>query len=506
MAHKQILIVEDESIIAYDIKRSLEGMGYRVAAVSASGQDAIDKARELKPDLILMDVVLQGRINGIDAAVIIHSTLDIPVVYLTSYADDEIIEKINATEPYGYILKPFEERELHSVIEIALHKHAKDTELKTEQEWIPAAKKSIFEAVLLVDLDGRIKTANRSALSLTGCTMDEIVGKKAGMFLNDEADNSICSTVLSEIQDKKTVVCSNGNYRNKHGKNIPVRVTASLVNENESGYIVLIITDMTEQKMAMTAIEQAMEVDEIAKRTKYEFMANINHELRTPMNGISAMTDLLLETDLNDLQKKYLDIIRQSADAMMSIVNNILDFSETESGRVCSGNMDFNLTAVLDSAVRKFSFRAQEKDIHISTYIDNNVPVELTGDREHLLKIIEHLIDNAIKFTPKGNVQVSVKRNSVELPIADIVNGQSLSLHFSVTDSGSCISKDKLERIFESFTQADGSNTRKYGGTGLGLSIAGNLVKMLKGKIWVECEPDSGNAFHFTAEFICGCK
>ncbi|GBE04621.1 putative transcriptional regulatory protein pdtaR [bacterium BMS3Abin10] len=177
MAKTQIMVVEDESIVAEDIKRSLQNMGYEVPAVLSSGEDAVKKAEELRPDLILMDIVLRNKMNGIDAASHIRSILNIPIVYLTAYADEKTLERAKITEPFGYIIKPFEDRELHSIIEIALHKHGIERKLQESQQWLATVLRSIGDAVITTDGEGRVIYVNPVAEAVTGWRLGEAKGK-----------------------------------------------------------------------------------------------------------------------------------------------------------------------------------------------------------------------------------------------------------------------------------------------------------------------------------------
>jgi PAS domain S-box-containing protein len=357
---------------------------------------------------------------------------------------------------------------------------------------------SISSAVTIVDPvppGGAILYCNPALEAMSGYTSKEAQGGPFGLLYGPETDPESIRLIGKAFAAGTKLEITLRNYH-RNGTAFWNRIRFSPVRDDEGGveYFVAVGDNVTEKIEAEIELRRAKEAAEANAQLTSRFLANMSHEIRTPMNGVIGMTGLLLDGSLSDEQREYAETIRTSGNALLTIINEILDFSRIDSGVLELEKVEFNLAACIEGALDMVAAGAAAKSVELEYLVDPGVPELITGDEARLRQILINLLGNAIKFTAHGSVLLSVSANRTA------AHGDSASweIYFAVRDTGIGIPASKLEDIFQPFRQADNSSTRRYGGTGLGLAISKNLAELMGGRIWVESEPDRGSTFHFT--------
>ena len=388
MSIAAILIVEDENIVALDMKMRLESLGYRVMGVVDSGAAALEFLSTSTPDLVLMDIKLKGNVDGIETARLARERLDVPIIFVTAFTDEQTLDRAKLASPYGYIVKPFHERELRIAIELALYK---------------------FQYEL--------------------------------------------------------------------------------------------------------SMRRSKELAEEANRVKGEFLANVSHELKTPLNSVIGFTELSLDKSVDDEQRDYLTTVLRSARSLVTLIDSILDFSRLENGKLSPVFAPFPMDSLLGECVDLLAVGACSKGLEVTYRRDPVLPDTIVSDRSRLRQVLMNLVDNAVKFTDKGRIRIRAEIAD-ELPIGRLPRGvleassldegraRPFGLRIVVADTGIGMPPDKISFAFERFTQLDGSRTRQAGGTGIGLAIVAKSVESLGGTVNVTSVPGQGSSFEIVIPVV----
>jgi PAS domain S-box-containing protein len=334
---------------------------------------------------------------------------------------------------------------------------------------------------------------NRASETTLGYTRDELLKLSFLDYIHPEFRELVSQRSLARQRGEDVPSRYEIKLVHKSGRELWIDFSATLIEYEAKQAVLGIAIDVTERKELEEDLRKAKDTAEAATRAKSSFLANMSHEIRTPMNAVIGMTSLVLETELNDLQRTYLNIVQDSAESLLTLINDILDFSKIEANQLELDLAVFQLRDVLGDAMKTLAHRVKGKDLELACRVAPSVPEYIKGDPYRLRQVVTNLVANAIKFTNQGEVVLDVS----EEPSTE----GGPHLHFSVRDTGIGIPADKQHLLFSAFSQVDSSTTRRYGGTGLGLAITARLVRLMGGDVWVESEPGKGSTFHFTAQF-----
>jgi PAS domain S-box-containing protein len=367
-----------------------------------------------------------------------------------------------------------------------------DQRLRDQQFYTRSLIESNIDALMTTDPSGIITDVNKQMEALTGCTRDELIGAPFKKYFTDpERAEAAIKLVLSQkkVTDYELTACA------RDGRQTVVSYNATTFYDRDRTLqgVLAVSRDVTERKLVEAELQQAKAAAESASRTKSDFLASMSHEIRTPMNAIIGIADLLTKTPLTPEQDKYVQIFRRAGDNLLNLINDILDLSKVEASQLELERTGFSVKDHLDKVIEMVAGGAGEKGLALVCEIAPNVPADLVGDPTRLGQVLINLIGNAIKFTESGEVALRVA------PDAD--SSIPTALRFTVSDTGIGIPREKLGQVFEPFTQADSSTTRRFGGSGLGLTISKRLVELMGGRIWAESTVGKGSVFAFAVPF-----
>jgi PAS domain S-box-containing protein len=504
MSQTRILVVEDEGIIALSIQRKLEKMGYDVPVIASSGEEAICEAANIRPDLALMDIMLDGPMDGIEAATQIWQRFKIPVVYLTANSDQQTFQRAKIAEPFGYLLKPFEERELHTAIEIALYKHRMETRLRESEQRLATTLNSIGEAVISTDKEGRITFMNPVAEQLTGWKQAEALGKALPEVLHlidEESGKRIEAPVSKALQEKRVgslsdgtlLIARNGSQRAIAGSAAPIKGDG----ERTSG-IVFALRDITERKQAEETIQQAHA--ELQARSQDLEQANqdlstilyiVSHDLKEPLRAIENFSNLVNRRYAARLDKKGQDFLRRvvrAAGRMRTLLDDLLKLSRIK--RMESSMESIASQMIVEQVLARLQRTIQKTGATVQ--VVGQLP-QLHANRTLLSEAIYNLVSNALKY---GIIEDGTgQRVAPEIEITPYSGPEAKAVGIIVKDRGPGVPERHAERIFELFQRAVG---REIEGTGAGLAIVRQIAERHGGHAWVEPRKGGGAEFIIT--------
>jgi PAS domain S-box-containing protein len=527
----RILIIDDDSAAQEDLRNTLRldvaaaqqlsGVGipwfghlaswahasrFKIE-VASRGEEGLDKVRDALREgqsycVAYVNMCLSEGWDGLET---IHhlwqadSTLLVVLCVASSDRSWEYIqERLGYSSRFLIVRKPFDPREVRQLTYALSERARAEKALYQRQRQHELALNGMGEGIHTLDLDGRITFENPASVKMLGWEGGALVGKQAHRMIHHTKPSGEpypqreCP-IYAALRDGLSHRVSDEVFWRKDGTSFPVEYVSTPLRDDNGAIVgaVMAFSDITDRKRAEQELNAAKAAAEAANRTKSEFLANVSHEIRTPMNGIIGMTDLLLDSDLSFTQREFAETIRSSADGLLTIVNDFLDFSKIEAGKLNFEQLDFDLVETVESTLELMAERAHGKGIELASVVASGVQSRLRGDPGRYRQIVTNLVDNAVKFTKRGAVVVRISMEH-ETETHALIRVQ-------VEDSGIGISSEAQNRIFQAFSQADGSTTRRYGGTGLGLAIAKQLVTLMQGKIGVESEPGKGSTFWFTA-------
>jgi PAS domain S-box-containing protein len=494
MCPRRVLIIEDEFIVAESIRTKLEELDYRPLEVALSGEEGVEKAGEERPDIVLMDIHLRGEIDGIEAARRIRERFDIPVVYLTAFTDRETLQRAKLTQPYGYVIKPFETRELHTIIEMALYKHEAEQKLRETEQRLAATLKSVGDGLITTDAEGIINFLNPMAEALTGWPRDEAVGKElAEVFrVKDEIDSKSLdippakplpefSAASPKIQG--TVLLA------RDGRSIPVESNAApiLDRQGKGSGTVVVFRDITERKRAQKReLRHQAELAHAARLSSIGEMASgMAHELNQPLSAISTLLGgcLRIIESGRDRPEELLDAMREAqrqTERAGKTIGSIKRFARRQSVR--RSTVDMN--ALIREAIQLIEPERRNQHVRVDMRLGAGLPV-IQADSIQIEQVILNITQNAFE------AMEGTERKARELAIRTQLNGEGF-IEVTLSNTGRSLPADLKDKVFDSFY------TTKPQGLGIGLSLSRSIIEAHGGRIWAVPESGRGVTFKFT--------
>ena len=492
MCPAKILVVEDEVIVARTIASQLSQLGYIVTGKASSGKAAIHQASETQPDLILMDIVIKGDIDGITTASYIHEELDIPIIFLTAYGDEHTLERAKVTQPFGYIVKPFTIKDLRIAIEIALLKHKLECELRESRDQLATLLNSMSDAVIATNEQGIITFINPAAEKITGWQETEALGSNISEIIKmiDEVTGEIIENpVIKVLRQQQTLHLREfTSLITKNGTKLPIGNSASLLRRrsHEISGVVLVLWDLSERRQR-EYLEQALKKEQELNHLKSLFISTVSHEFRNPLSVIQTAVELI-EIQGNNLtevkRNKYLTRIYGAVESMEKLMKDVLFMGKAEAGRLNYHPEPINLEKFCQELIEEFELI--EDSGHEIIFNCHSPNTNTVMDERLLHHLFRNLLSNAIKYSPiNGKIRFELT--------CDYVANLAI---FKVQDQGIGIPESDQNKIFDSFYRA--SNVESIQGNGLGLVIVKRCVDAHQGQINMVSKINVGTTFTIT--------
>lgn len=489
----KILMLEDSLLDAELILGRLEEPGLKIT--HGLGDCETDMRRMLSEDewdIVLCDYSMPN-FNPYEALKILKELhLDIPFIVISGAVGEENVIKLMKAGCNDCIMKDNMTRLPHvvkkEIEEAQVRKENRVLRERLNKYQILAENSN--DAIFFLDQDGNILEVNAAARKSYGYTYEEFLH----MTVFDLRHATNREYVAEQLKKADMVgLMFETTHFLKDGTEIAVEVSSQGSFLDSKRIIISIVRNITERKLAEAELIKAKEKAEAANEARKQFLANMSHEIRTPLNGLMGMIQIMQMTELSEEQKKFMRISKSSADALLIVINDILDYSKMEAGKMGLERITFSLKKVLNDAVSMFRIASSEKGIELNESISEEVPDDFIGDPFRLRQILSNLIGNAVKYTKQGSIDVHVD-------LVETLMDHKCMLKFDISDTGIGIPEDKMEVLFKSFSQVDNSDTRKYGGTGLGLAISKKLVELMNGEIEVKSVFGKGSHFSFTCK------
>ena len=498
MGIPKILIVEDEVIVARNIANQLNQLGYIVTGKVSSGQAAINQAADSKPDLILMDIIIKGDMDGITTANHIHKELDIPIIFLTAYGDEQTLERAKVTQPFGYIVKPFTIRDLRIAIEIALVKHKLECELRESRDQLATLLNSMSDAVVATNEQGTITFINPAAEKITGWQEIEALGKNISEIINmvDEVTGEMIENPVTKVlRQKQSLLLREVAFLiAKNSTKLPVANSASLLmgRPHEISGVVLVLWDLSERRQR-EYLEQSLKKEQELNHLKSLFISTVSHEFRNPLSVIQTAAELI-EIQGDNLtetrRKKYLTRIYSAVKSMEKLMKDVLFMGKAEAGMLNYNPEPINLEKFCQELIEEF--KLVEDSGHEIIFNCHSQNTNVVMDERLLHHLFRNLISNAIKYSPVNS------KIWFELTCDSIAK---LAI-FKIQDQGIGIPEVDQTKIFDSFYRA--SNVELIQGNGLGLVIVKRCVDAHNGQINMVSKINVGTTFTITLPLHTG--